>query len=340
MYNDTKVFDIHGHVSAPDAKSYALSLISADRGRRSPLSGDPGLSVSAEIYESAYRHVEYIAARDVDVQILGPNTFTQVGVMPTHLMSSWAEYVNDTIARQVQMFPDRFVGAAMLPQDSDAPDTKHCLSEMDRCVYEYGFQAVYLSPDPKGMRTTPGLHEPYWNDLYENCETLGIPIIVHGTNCHDQRGTETPAGGHWVGFLMEEFLAHELLSHTDVFGRFPDLRVVICHCGGALDRFIKTDTHLGQEDYSNNLFYDTCSFDLSFLEAAIKQRGVPQMLFGSEAPGPGSAIRPETGRSCDYLVEEVAKFDFLTEDDRLDILNRNVLKVFPGLAGLAEQAER
>jgi predicted TIM-barrel fold metal-dependent hydrolase len=134
---------------------------------------------------------------------------------------------------------------------------------------------------------------------------------------------------------MEQYLANQLLSHTDVFKRFPELRVVICHCGGALDRFIKTDMHIGQEDYSNNLFYDTCAYDLIYLEAAIKQRGVNRMLFGSEAPGSGDAIRPETGRSSDYLVEEIAKLDFLTEDDRIAMMNRNVVRVFPGLEKLS-----
>jgi len=231
------------------------------------------------------------------------------------------------------MFPDRFVGAAMLSQDSDASDTTHCLAEMDRCVKEFGFQAVYVGPDPKGLRTTPGMHEPYWYPLYAHCEELGIPIIIHGTNCQDPRHAPVPQN-YQLGFMMEQFLANQLPNHTDVFNRFRGLRVVICHCGGALDRFIKTDGHLGQEDYSENLFYDTYAYDLIFLEAAISQRGVNRMCYGSEAPGRGSAIRPETGRLGDYLIEEIEKFALLTEEDRVDIFNRNPLKVFPGLAKL------
>ena len=65
------------------------------------------------------------------------------------------------------------------------------------------------------------------------------------------------------------------------------------------------------------------------MEAAIKQRTVAQTVFGSEAPGSGGAIRPETGRSGDYLIEEIEKFDFLSEDERVDIFNRNPSKVVP-----------
>jgi hypothetical protein len=48
-------------------------------------------------------------------------------------------------------------------------------------------------------------------------------------------------------------------------------RVIICHCGGALDRFIPNDDrHIAQKDLSQNLFYDTCGYDVNFLEAALK----------------------------------------------------------------------
>src|SRR5580692_8559488 len=113
--------------------------------------------------------------------------------MSPHLIPSWTEYSNDMTAQQCRMFPDRFVGAAMLPQESDAPDTVHCLTELNRCVNEFGFQAAYVSPDPKGLRTTPGMNEAYWYPLYERCQELHIPIIVHGTNCQDRRHNSLPA---------------------------------------------------------------------------------------------------------------------------------------------------
>jgi predicted TIM-barrel fold metal-dependent hydrolase len=340
LYKGTKVLDVHGHVSAPAAvKAWAFSIMAANTSMNSPLStrprdpNDEDDPISQDQYRSAaQRHVDYLDERDIDVQIIGPRPYLQMGFMAPHLIPCWTEYTNDCIAQQCRFFPDRFVGAAMLPINSDAADTAHVIGEIDRCFDEHGcFEAVYLAPDPKGLRTTPGVNEPYWSPLYRHCEERQIPIIVHGTNCQDRRHDPLPHN-YQFGFMMEQYLANQLFSRSDVFKRFPGLRVVICHCGGALDRFIKTDQyHLSQEDHSNNLFYDTCAYDLNFLEAAIKQRGVDQLLFGSEAPGSGIAIRPETGRSSDYLVEEIAKFEFLSDDDRVDIFNRNVVKVFPSL---------
>ena len=83
---------------------------------------------------------------------------------------------------------------------------------------------------------------------------------------------------------------------------------------------------------SNNLFFDSCGYDLDFLQAAIKQRGVDRMVFGTEAPGSGGAIRPETGRTSDDLVPVLDSFEFLTDADRRAIFHDNPLKVVPGFA--------
>jgi predicted TIM-barrel fold metal-dependent hydrolase len=158
-----------------------------------------------------------------------------------------------------------------------------------------------------------------------------MPIIVHGTNCLDPRFRGIPEN-YQLSFIIEQFLAGQFLSHGDVFERYPELKVLICHCGGALNRFIPTDSHLAQKDLSRNLFYDTCAYDLHFLEAAIKQRGVEQMCFGSEAPGAGRSVRPETGKTSDDLVPVIAAFEFLNEDDKAAIFHKNPAKVFPRMA--------
>ena len=334
MYNGTKVLDVHGHVSLPTAaRGFPMLLMATNTALPSPLAGarrDPEPSDEA-FRAAAERHVRVMDERNIDVQIIGPRPFMMLGWMAPHLLPAWTRFVNDCIARQVQAFPDRFLGAAQLPQNSEAPDLSHCLPELERCVRELGFVAAYASPDPAGKRTTPGMHEPYWYPLYEACQAMDIPLIVHGTNSQDRRFAVVPHN-YQLGFVIEQYLATQFLSHGDVFERFPNLRVVVCHCGGALDRFIPTDPHLAQKDLSRNLFFDTCAHDIPYLSAAIQQRGVRRMLFGTEAPGSGGAIRPETGKSADDLVPVIAALDFLSEEDKLAIFHHNPLAVFPAFA--------
>ena len=335
MYQDIPVLDVHGHVTVPQAaNAFLVMMLGSNTPMPSPV-GQPAAGPAGvtpdDFRAAAAGHAKYMDDRSIDVQVIGPRPFLTMGWMEPHLVPAWARYVNDMIHQQCTFFPDRFLGACALPQLSDAPDITHCLDELNRCVTEYGFVAAYASPDPAGLRTTPGMHEPYWFPLYERCQELDIPIIVHGTNALDPRYRVVPHN-YQLGFLTEQYLAGQFLSHGDVFERFPELRVIICHCGGALDRFIPTDHHIAQKDLSKNLFYDTCGYDLVFLEAAIRQRGVGRMVFGSEAPGSGRAVRPETGRTSDDLVPVISDFGFLTEDDKKKIFNENPARVVPGLA--------
>jgi predicted TIM-barrel fold metal-dependent hydrolase len=343
MYNGVKVLDVHGHVSSPEATSnYLMLMMAANTPMPNPLGSGPtpkpaerpGSGLTAQDFKAASkRHVDYMDERNIDVQIIGPRPFRTMGFMEDHLTPHWARFVNDCIYLQCQDYPDRFLGAAQLPQISEAPDTKHVLPELERCVKELGFVATYASPDPGGRRTTPGMHEPYWFPLYEKCVELDLPIIVHGTNALDRRFRVVPHN-YQLGFYTEQYLATQFLGHGDVFQRYPQLKVVVCHCGGGLDRFAPTDPHLPQKDLSNNLFFDTCAYNPIFLEAAVKQRGVDRTVFGTEAPGSGRHVPPGQTRSTDDLVPVIDSFGFLSQEDKLKIFNANPRRVFPAFAKL------
>jgi predicted TIM-barrel fold metal-dependent hydrolase len=337
MYNGTKVFDIHGHYSAPVNGSAALGIMLASN---SPLNDDPrkdlprfGMSEQAW-HASMKRHVDMMDDHNIDCQLIGPRPFLMLGWMQKHLLEGWCRFINRMIARQCEAFPTRFSGAACLPQNANAPDLKHCLPELEYCHRELGFTGCYLTPDPVGDRSSPGMDDPYWDPIYAYCEKNNLPIIVHGTNCTDPRLKTIPQN-YQIGFVWEQYLATQLLSHGDVFKRFPGLKVVVCHCGGALDRFVKTDHHLAQKDLSKNLFFDTCALDTDFLEAAIKQRTPKNILFGTETPGSGGAIRPETGKQGDDLIPIISKMSFLNEEQKLDIFHNNCKHVAPGFSKIA-----
>ena len=337
MFDGYKVLDVHSHVSAPMGGMAQLSmLMQATNGTMpSPIGTNAAAQFGLDdegFARSVGAHLAYIDERAIDVQVLGPRPFLMQGFMQDHLLPAWTRIVNDAIAMQCRMHPDRFIGAAQLPQNVHAPDASHLLSELNRCVAEYGFSGVYVSPDPEGRRNGPGLNDRWWDPLYSRCESDGLPIIVHGTNCLDPRFRHVPHN-YQLGFVVEQFLATQILSHGDVFDRFPGLKVIICHCGGALDRFIPTDPHLTQRDLSKNLFFDTCAHDLHFLEAAFKQRGVARMVFGTEAPGSGRAPRPEPpGITGDDLVPVIASFQFLSAADKRTIFHDGPAALFPALA--------
>ena len=83
-------------------------------------------------------------------------------------------------------------------------------------------------------------------------------------------------------------------------------------------------------DPKNNLFFDTCAYDPGYLALAFKQRGVRQMMFGTEAPGSGTGVlNPDTGKPSDDLVPIIEGFDFLTDADKQKIFRDTALEVYP-----------
>jgi predicted TIM-barrel fold metal-dependent hydrolase len=321
MHNGQKVVDVHGHMTTPPQFRQFLAETVAQN--------TPGrqLQMTDEQLENAQqRHLKFMDERNIDVQFIGPRPIAMWHWMRPFLQDYWCHVVNDVIARIVKLHPDRFRGMAQLPQNSQL-DTQNCVAELERAVKELGFVGAYLNPDPAGDKQVPGVHQEYWFPLYEKAQQLDVPLMVHPSTTYDRRLEVIPSNYQMNNYL-EEFVALQLYTHGNVFETFPKLKIVICHCGGALNRFIPSDKHIAQKDFSKNLFYDCCAYDVDFLTAAIKQRGVSQMLFGTESPGSGGAVRPETGKPSDDLVPVIDSLEFLSAEDKLNIFYKHPLKVF------------
>jgi predicted TIM-barrel fold metal-dependent hydrolase len=361
MYQGQKVIDVHGHMSTPPHfRAYAYNLIAL----RTP--GEAGLDMSDQLMQAALdRHLRMLDERDIDVQMISPRPVAMMHWEALFLCEHWTRVTNDVIHRQCQLYPDRFRGIAQLPQNAQV-ETSNCVPELERCIDELGFVGAIVNPDPGGDRQTPGMDKPYWYPLYAKAQELGAPLIVHPSISRDPRIERIPSNFQYNN-ITEETLATQLLENSDVFDRFPELRIIICHCGGALRRSlvkgskmavrsedggwrqavvgasgesaggqvgmaIKQEEEPDERDVSNNLFFDTCAYDKAFLSAAILQRGAERMLFGTEVPGTGSStINPETGKPSDDLLPVFDSIEFLSTEEKLQILGGNARRLFPRL---------
>ena len=321
MFNNQTTVDVHGHMTTPAVfRQFLAECVSQNTPNRK-------LDMSDDQLEAAQqRHLKFMDDRGIDVQLIGPRPIAMWHWMRPFLQDFWAKTTNDVIARIVKLHPDRFRGMAQLPQSKEK-DTRNCLPEFERSVKELGFVGAYLNPDPAGDKQTPGVHEEYWHPLYDKAVQLDVPLMVHPSTTYDKRLEVIPANYQMNNYL-EEFVAMNLYMHSKIFQTFPKLKIVVCHCGGGLHRFIANDHHVGQGDFSKNLFYDCCVYDVNYLEAGIKQRGVDQILFGTESPGSGGAIRPDTNRASDDMIPVIDSLAFLSAEDKLKILQKNPLKVF------------
>jgi predicted TIM-barrel fold metal-dependent hydrolase len=344
MFKGKPVIDIHGHMSTPPQfRAYAYNMVAL----RIP---EDTWLMPTDLVESALGgHLKMLDERNIDVQMISPRPVAMMHWERPFMVDAWTRITNNTIHQQCELHPDRFLGVAQLPQHQSL-DTSNCIDELRRCVNELGFVAAILNPDPGADGQTPGVNREYWFPLYEEAQRLGVALIVHPSLSRDPRLDGVPASYQYNN-VAEEALAVLLYENGDVFDRYPELRIVVCHCGGALDRMLgdrglKSGLQGGgsvgmaigsveragpaEKDISANLGFDTCAYDPDFMATAIKQRGVDRMVFGTEVPGGGtSSLNPWTGKVADDLVPVIEAMEFLSDEDRLKILNGNVYRYFP-----------
>jgi 4-oxalmesaconate hydratase len=256
--------------------------------------------------------------------------------------ATWASVCNELCHRVSRLFPDAFVGAAMLPQ-SPGVDTTSCLAELERCVLEYGFVAVNLNPDPSGGHwRSPPLSDRYWYPIYEKLVELDVPAMIHvSTSCNDAFHT---TGAHYLNADTTAFM--QCLTST-LFEEFPTLRFVIPHGGGAVPyhwgRFRGLAQELGKPEPRDhllrNVFFDTCVYHQAGVDLLTRVIPVENVLFASEMIGAVRGIDPETGHHFDdtrRYIEAAA----LDSAARRKIYEGNARRVYPRLDALLKARGR
>jgi predicted TIM-barrel fold metal-dependent hydrolase len=329
------IIDAHAHVVAPEGLYAFRANLLADGGYHV---GSPKITDEA-LAQTAGSNAETMDAVGTDVQLISPRPY-HLGhsMQPARLVHSWIRANNDVIARTVEMHPTRFAGVAGLPITPGDP-VEDAIPELRRTVEELGFVGVLVNPDPhEGTGQGPALGDPYWYPLYEELVELDVPMQIHSAGCFSGRETYSEH------FITEESIAILSMLRADVFSKFPALRVMISHGGGSvpyqLGRWQAEQLHpaLGGgpdaerfEHMLQQFYFDTVLHYPLALELLFKTVGASRCLFGTERPGSGSTTDPSTGRPFDDLRPVIESMDFLTDEERSDIFERNARRVFPRL---------
>jgi len=258
----------------------------------------------------------------VDKQVL---TFTSPG---THIESPdrsvpLARMVNDAFAEIVAQRPDRFTALGTLPLN----DVDATLAEFDRATDELGFAGFMLFSNVRG---TALADERYW-PLYERASDKGAVLYIHPI---DPVGVEAMTE-YWlmplVGFLMDTTLAAAHLVFAGVPERYPGIRWVLAHLGGAVpylaERFdrgfyafedCRARIDKPPSEYLKKFYYDTVNFDPKALQLAIDFAGTSQILAGSDYPH-------KIG-NLEMMISSINELD-LSDKERQAILGGNTARL-------------
>jgi len=330
------IIDIHGHVSAPQGLYAYKSGLLAARGSH----GKGGGRFSDEQAEAALHarsvfgdsHFEQLKRHGTDLQLLSPRPFQLMhSERPAKIVQWFHEAFHEVIAQQVRLHPTLFRGVAGLPQVAGLP-VEVALPELERCVKDLGFVGCLLNPDPYENSGTepPALSDRYWYPLYETLCELDVPAMIHTASSKSER---TPYSLH---FINEETIAVINLCNSDVFKDFPNLKIIVPHGGGAVPyqfgRFhaASAGRPAGERflDRLRNLYFDCTLYTPEAVELLIKVVGADRVMFGSECPGTGSHVDPETGHAFDHVAPYVEAIDWLSAADKKAIFEDTARQVF------------
>jgi aminocarboxymuconate-semialdehyde decarboxylase len=317
------VIDFHNHFYPP---AYLNALTTGTSSVRVALDkdGNPVLHYPGD-YNVAVRGHRDIAYREtvlqqegVDLQVLTlttPGTHVETPARAVEL----ARLVNDAFAAVVRERGKHFAALATLPLNDPAASAR----ELRRAVRELGLRGAMLFSNVNGV----ALADPRFDELYRTANELDAVLHVHPTH---PVGVEAMTD-YWlmplVGFPLDTTLAAAKLVFSGVVERFPRIRWVLSHLGGAipyvaerLDRgyraFRECRTHIPRppSDYLKGLYYDTVNFDAGALKLAIAFAGTDRLLAGSDYPHQIGSIPS--------MLQSIRGLD-ITDADRAAILGGN-----------------
>jgi len=322
------IVDVHNHFYPPEyldalrsGKSVVRVTVDSSGNPHIHYPGDYNVAVAGH-RDIAYRQT-VLEREAVDTQVI---TLTTPG---THVESpayavTLAQLVNDAFARIIAERGPRFSALATLPLN----DPGASVVEFRRAMDELHLPGAMLFSNVNGVALAD---ERFW-PLYEAANDYGAVLHIHPTS---PVGVEAMTH-YWlmplVGFLMDTTLAAAHLVFAGVAERFPRIKWVLSHLGGAVpymaERFdrgfhnfedCRRNIDRPPSDYLKTWYYDTVNFDPRALRLAIDFAGMDHILAGSDYPHQIGSIPS--------MLSSIRGLD-ISEADKTAILGGNATRIY------------
>jgi len=238
-----------------------------------------------------------------------------------------ARIYNNSIAEVVKRYPERFIGAAILPVDE--PETM--VTEFDRATEELGFKAISLATSFEGVY----LDDDRFHPLYERAEASNTPLFVHPQTINPIgfERVKDPLLTPVIEFVFDTTMCIGKLMTAGTLRRFPNLKFVFAHFGGVMpfikERFdtvykmlrgrnIVKDLFALPSEYLKQIYVDTSgATSPSTLMSTLEMVGAEHTLWGSDYPS-----NPDVSAS----IDAIEGLDIPAEDKKR-ILGANIERV-------------
>jgi aminocarboxymuconate-semialdehyde decarboxylase len=270
-----------------------------------------------------------MAEDGTDMQVLSPMPELLSHWLPADDAEYLAEVVNEQIAAMIAQAPRNFAGIGMVC----AQDVPRAVRQLEK-VKALGFSGIEIGTHINGVTLGSETLEPF----YAAADNLGLGIFIHPLH---------PAGLERIGagpeltataaFPLETALAAVSLLAAGVTERFPRLKILLSHGGGALPWILprmdfgwsiglQGKMKTAPSTAARQFWYDSILYDpasLRFLRDAV---GIEHIVVGSDYP---FAIRQ---RRPGVFAKSALGGDAVLADNAFAFLGReyDVRKLAPG----------
>ncbi|MFH1082064.1 MAG: amidohydrolase family protein [Pseudomonadota bacterium] len=223
-----------------------------------------------------------------DMEIL-TLSIPSVDIFPVETAETLARVVNDEFSEICNEHPNRFMAFATLP----FIDPGRAVKELERCIQELGLKGACIGSNINGM----GLDNELLYPFYERMSHYDLPIHIHPRTPQDKETYKDYRLGPMIGFEMDLCVAVIRLIMGGVMDRFPDLKFIVSHLGGAIPYLAERIQNCYEaypecqenisgpaKEYLKRLYYDTVSFFEPALMCAHALVGAEHLVLGSDYP--------------------------------------------------------
>jgi aminocarboxymuconate-semialdehyde decarboxylase len=287
------IIDVHAHLWNDDYLDLVAALGRTDTaGQRGRGAGDSDMELSARF--------SLMDSARVDVQVLSASPQVPYSADREAAITA-AVRVNDWYVEVVSRHPDRLRAFACTPM----PHVEASLNEIDRALGDLGMAGVTMTTSVLGRPLT----EPQFGPIFEELDRRGAVLYLHPVGngaCSSLIGDQLT----WmVGAPVEDTIAAAQLIVAGFPSRYPDLKVIVSHLGGALPMLMqRMDNQAGwaapdmpepPSVAARRLWYDTVGHGHPpALRCAVDSFGADRLVLGTDFPyETGDIFR----RAVDYV---------------------------------------
>jgi len=312
------------------AAEFGLSLVKQSPGCQCAIHFDYGLKVRPffpKLIEEVGARLDAMGRQGVDRQVLSLWADIFGYGLPLEPAARWHQLLNESLSQLCLSQDQHFSMLASVP----LPHADAAARELERAVGQLGAVGAVVAANVEGVN----LGEVPLDEFWQAAAALDVPVFIHPVQAMPAPRTAKFGLAQIAQYTFDTTLCIGSLIFAGVLDRFPSLRLLVSHGGGAfpylLGRFDcmhermdrKAQGDVAREPpsaYMRRFHYDTILHDAKALRWLAETVGVERVVLGSDYSFPPADHDPVGSvRAAGFSEDALAR---ILDDNAHELFSR------------------